>query len=145
MLTLFQLTRKYCRFRSVQPLFSLVQLSEPRSSPYPAPLLPWGLLNTPCALLAVEKPYKCEFCGRSYKQRSSLEEHKERCRTFLQSSDPGDAGEFRRHWFPTRLGSIECSGWWDPRVSRKSCPVESVFWWRQADNGPSQKQTIWEG
>ncbi|TKC49438.1 hypothetical protein EI555_016980 [Monodon monoceros] len=35
----------------------------------------------------VEKPYKCEFCGRSYKQRSSLEEHKERCRTFLQSTD----------------------------------------------------------
>ncbi|XP_031456554.1 zinc finger protein Aiolos isoform X4 [Phasianus colchicus] len=34
----------------------------------------------------VEKPYKCEFCGRSYKQRSSLEEHKERCRTYLQSS-----------------------------------------------------------
>ncbi|XP_037056602.1 zinc finger protein Aiolos isoform X3 [Peromyscus leucopus] len=39
----------------------------------------------------VEKPYKCEFCGRSYKQRSSLEEHKERCRTFLQNSDLGDA------------------------------------------------------
>ncbi|XP_065609880.1 zinc finger protein Aiolos isoform X3 [Cyrtonyx montezumae] len=34
----------------------------------------------------VEKPYKCEFCGRSYKQRSSLEEHKERCRTYLQST-----------------------------------------------------------
>uniref|UniRef100_A0A8C0L620 IKAROS family zinc finger 3 n=1 Tax=Canis lupus dingo TaxID=286419 RepID=A0A8C0L620_CANLU len=38
----------------------------------------------------VEKPYKCEFCGRSYKQRSSLEEHKERCRTFLQSTDLGE-------------------------------------------------------
>lgn len=34
----------------------------------------------------MEKPYKCEFCGRSYKQRSSLEEHKERCRTYLQST-----------------------------------------------------------
>uniref|UniRef100_A0A8C4KZI6 IKAROS family zinc finger 3 n=1 Tax=Equus asinus asinus TaxID=83772 RepID=A0A8C4KZI6_EQUAS len=40
----------------------------------------------------VEKPYKCEFCGRSYKQRSSLEEHKERCRTFLQSTDLGETG-----------------------------------------------------
>ncbi|XP_033926246.1 zinc finger protein Aiolos isoform X5 [Melopsittacus undulatus] len=34
----------------------------------------------------VEKPYKCEFCGRSYKQRSSLEEHRERCRTYLQTT-----------------------------------------------------------
>ncbi|XP_065555411.1 zinc finger protein Aiolos isoform X8 [Lathamus discolor] len=34
----------------------------------------------------VEKPYKCEFCGRSYKQRSSLEEHRERCRTYLQNA-----------------------------------------------------------
>lgn len=41
----------------------------------------------------MEKPYKCEFCGRSYKQRSSLEEHKERCRAFLQNPDLGDAGE----------------------------------------------------
>uniref|UniRef100_A0A670YLP6 IKAROS family zinc finger 3 n=1 Tax=Pseudonaja textilis TaxID=8673 RepID=A0A670YLP6_PSETE len=32
------------------------------------------------------KPFKCEFCGRSYKQRSSLEEHKERCRTYLQNA-----------------------------------------------------------
>lgn len=47
----------------------------------------------PCVFLLVEKPYKCEFCGRSYKQRSSLEEHKERCRAFLQNPDLGDAGE----------------------------------------------------
>ncbi|XP_030077201.1 zinc finger protein Aiolos isoform X2 [Microcaecilia unicolor] len=39
----------------------------------------------------VEKPYKCEFCGRSYKQRSSLEEHKERCRVFLQSAGSCEA------------------------------------------------------
>ncbi|KAJ7414360.1 DNA-binding protein Ikaros [Pitangus sulphuratus] len=43
----------------------------------------------------VEKPYKCEFCGRSYKQRSSLEEHKERCRTYLQSAGMCEAGEKR--------------------------------------------------
>ncbi|NXR06061.1 IKZF3 protein, partial [Semnornis frantzii] len=40
----------------------------------------------------VEKPYKCEFCGRSYKQRSSLEEHKERCRTYLQGAGMAEPG-----------------------------------------------------
>lgn len=33
---------------------------------------------------AVGKPHKCAYCGRSYKQRSSLEEHKERCHNYLQ-------------------------------------------------------------
>lgn len=32
---------------------------------------------------AVGKPHKCAYCGRSYKQRSSLEEHKERCHNYL--------------------------------------------------------------
>ncbi|NXU53811.1 IKZF4 protein, partial [Turnix velox] len=38
----------------------------------------------------VGKPYKCNYCGRSYKQQSTLEEHKERCHNYLQSlsSDP---------------------------------------------------------
>uniref|UniRef100_A0A673B3T4 IKAROS family zinc finger 2 n=1 Tax=Sphaeramia orbicularis TaxID=375764 RepID=A0A673B3T4_9TELE len=30
------------------------------------------------------KPHKCNYCGRSYKQRTSLEEHKERCHSYLQ-------------------------------------------------------------
>lgn len=33
---------------------------------------------------SVGKPHKCAYCGRSYKQRSSLEEHKERCHNYLQ-------------------------------------------------------------
>ena len=33
----------------------------------------------------VGKPHKCNYCGRSYKQRTSLEEHKERCHSYLQS------------------------------------------------------------
>lgn len=33
----------------------------------------------------VGKPYKCNCCGRSYKQQSTLEEHKERCHNYLQS------------------------------------------------------------
>ncbi|XP_035266379.1 zinc finger protein Helios isoform X2 [Anguilla anguilla] len=33
----------------------------------------------------VGKPHKCNYCGRSYKQRTSLEEHKERCHNYLQS------------------------------------------------------------
>ncbi|XP_035030787.1 zinc finger protein Helios isoform X2 [Hippoglossus stenolepis] len=32
----------------------------------------------------VGKPHKCNYCGRSYKQRTSLEEHKERCHSYLQ-------------------------------------------------------------
>ncbi|XP_075767871.1 zinc finger protein Aiolos isoform X8 [Pelodiscus sinensis] len=52
----------------------------------------------------VEKPYKCEFCGRSYKQRSSLEEHKERCRTYLQSTGMCEAGE-KRHNFDINYNS----------------------------------------
>nr|AAT09851.1 zinc finger protein subfamily 1A, 1 isoform 11 [Mus musculus] len=43
----------------------------------------------------VGKPHKCGYCGRSYKQRSSLEEHKERCHNYLESMGlpgmyPGD-------------------------------------------------------
>uniref|UniRef100_F7HGH3 IKAROS family zinc finger 3 n=1 Tax=Macaca mulatta TaxID=9544 RepID=F7HGH3_MACMU len=53
----------------------------------------------------VEKPYKCEFCGRSYKQRSSLEEHKERCRTFLQSTDPGDTASAEARHIKAEMGS----------------------------------------
>ncbi|XP_032880216.1 zinc finger protein Helios isoform X4 [Amblyraja radiata] len=34
----------------------------------------------------VGKPHKCNYCGRSYKQRSSLEEHKERCHNYLQNT-----------------------------------------------------------
>ncbi|XP_041438443.1 zinc finger protein Eos-like isoform X7 [Xenopus laevis] len=33
----------------------------------------------------VGKPYKCNYCGRSYKQQNTLEEHKERCHNYLQS------------------------------------------------------------
>lgn len=62
-----------------------------------------------CALIfLVEKPYKCEFCGRSYKQRSSLEEHKERCRTYLQNAGMCEAGEFiplQWFWF---FGTLQC-------------------------------------
>ncbi|CAJ1051067.1 zinc finger protein Eos-like isoform X3 [Xyrichtys novacula] len=35
----------------------------------------------------VGKPYKCSYCGRSYKQQSTLEEHRERCHSYLQSSE----------------------------------------------------------
>ncbi|KAG9349375.1 hypothetical protein JZ751_027818 [Albula glossodonta] len=38
--------------------------------------------STPTA--PVGKPHKCNYCGRSYKQRASLEEHKERCHSYLQ-------------------------------------------------------------
>uniref|UniRef100_A0A8C0E7B4 IKAROS family zinc finger 3 n=1 Tax=Balaenoptera musculus TaxID=9771 RepID=A0A8C0E7B4_BALMU len=53
----------------------------------------------------VEKPYKCEFCGRSYKQRSSLEEHKERCRTFLQSTDLAETASVEARHIKAEMGS----------------------------------------
>uniref|UniRef100_A0A8C8ZAD3 IKAROS family zinc finger 3 n=1 Tax=Prolemur simus TaxID=1328070 RepID=A0A8C8ZAD3_PROSS len=55
--------------------------------------------------MGVEKPYKCEFCGRSYKQRSSLEEHKERCRTFLPSTDLGDTASAEARHIKADMGS----------------------------------------
>ncbi|XP_053907594.1 zinc finger protein Eos isoform X2 [Cuculus canorus] len=50
----------------------------------------------------VGKPYKCNYCGRSYKQQSTLEEHKERCHSYLQSLStepqplPGQQGDEMR-------------------------------------------------
>ncbi|XP_013057534.1 zinc finger protein Aiolos isoform X7 [Anser cygnoides] len=53
----------------------------------------------------VEKPYKCEFCGRSYKQRSSLEEHKERCRTYLQNAGMCEAANVEARHIKAEMGS----------------------------------------
>ncbi|XP_075268496.1 zinc finger protein Aiolos-like isoform X2 [Opisthocomus hoazin] len=53
----------------------------------------------------VEKPYKCEFCGRSYKQRSSLEEHKERCRTYLQNAGVCEAASVEARHIKAEMGS----------------------------------------
>ena len=70
----------------------------------------------------MEKPYKCEFCGSSYKQRSSLEEHKERCRAFLQNPDLGDAGE-----------------WHSARSLAMSVNVCSSRCWRQILDGTNEQ------
>ncbi|XP_053944534.1 zinc finger protein Aiolos isoform X7 [Cuculus canorus] len=53
----------------------------------------------------VEKPYKCEFCGRSYKQRSSLEEHKERCRTYLQNTGVCETASVEARHIKAEMGS----------------------------------------
>lgn len=55
-----------------------------------------GLTSTPCSFL-VGKPHKCNYCGRSYKQRSSLEEHKERCHNYLQNVSLEAAGQVMSH------------------------------------------------
>uniref|UniRef100_A0A8C5G998 C2H2-type domain-containing protein n=1 Tax=Gouania willdenowi TaxID=441366 RepID=A0A8C5G998_GOUWI len=39
----------------------------------------------------VGKPFKCNYCGRSYKQQSTLEEHRERCHSYLQSLESQQA------------------------------------------------------
>lgn len=41
----------------------------------------------------VGKPYKCSFCGRSYKQQSTLEEHRDRCHSYVQSMDSQHASK----------------------------------------------------
>uniref|UniRef100_A0A8B9PPU5 IKAROS family zinc finger 2 n=1 Tax=Apteryx owenii TaxID=8824 RepID=A0A8B9PPU5_APTOW len=51
-------------------------------------------------LSAVGKPHKCNYCGRSYKQRSSLEEHKERCHNYLQNVSMEAAGQVMSHHVP---------------------------------------------
>ncbi|NXH08227.1 IKZF2 protein, partial [Loxia leucoptera] len=48
----------------------------------------------------VGKPHKCNYCGRSYKQRSSLEEHKERCHNYLQNVSLEAAGQVMSHHVP---------------------------------------------
>ncbi|XP_076119880.1 zinc finger protein Helios isoform X4 [Alosa pseudoharengus] len=55
-----------------------------------------GSNDTANRLPNVGKPHKCNYCGRSYKQRTSLEEHKERCHNYLQSvgMDTSNAGQY---------------------------------------------------
>ncbi|NXI28090.1 IKZF4 protein, partial [Sterrhoptilus dennistouni] len=53
--------------------------------PYPRPqILIFPCFFSPVSSPTVGKPYKCSSCGRSYKQQSSLEEHRERCHSFLR-------------------------------------------------------------
>eukprot|EP00066_Takifugu_rubripes_P022817 XP_011612083.1 PREDICTED: LOW QUALITY PROTEIN: zinc finger protein Eos-like [Takifugu rubripes] len=39
----------------------------------------------------IGKPFKCSYCGRSYKQQSTLEEHQDRCHSYLQSLESQQA------------------------------------------------------
>ncbi|NWV28338.1 IKZF2 protein, partial [Origma solitaria] len=54
----------------------------------------------PSAADSENKPHKCNYCGRSYKQRSSLEEHKERCHNYLQNVSLEAAGQVMSHHVP---------------------------------------------
>lgn len=57
-----------------------LQVQGGRSYPHAA-----SSLSSTVSSPTVGKPYKCNYCGRSYKQQSTLEEHKERCHNYLQS------------------------------------------------------------
>ncbi|CAG06770.1 unnamed protein product, partial [Tetraodon nigroviridis] len=46
---------------------------------------------TPVSSPTIGKPFKCSYCGRSYKQQSTLEEHQDRCHSYLQSLEPQQA------------------------------------------------------
>ncbi|NXA39168.1 IKZF2 protein, partial [Eudromia elegans] len=76
------------------------------------PALPACSLARPCSSGACREncrppvpggpgsPHKCNYCGRSYKQRSSLEEHKERCHNYLQNVSMEAAGQVMSHHVP---------------------------------------------
>ncbi|KAJ7402936.1 Zinc finger protein Helios [Pitangus sulphuratus] len=61
-------------------------------------VLAWDLDSA--VALQLGKPHKCNYCGRSYKQRSSLEEHKERCHNYLQNVSMEAAGQVMSHHVP---------------------------------------------
>lgn len=71
----------------------------------------WVILHlntyfTTLSYLLVGKPHKCNYCGRSYKQRTSLEEHKERCHNYLQSvgmDSASNPGPYPGEWLMTSL------------------------------------------
>ncbi|XP_055512727.1 zinc finger protein Aiolos-like isoform X1 [Leucoraja erinacea] len=57
---------------------------------------------------SIDKPYKCSFCGRSYKQCSSLEEHKDRCHSYLQGMGlctPAETEEIHHRNLKAEMGS----------------------------------------
>lgn len=101
-------------------------------SHYPEGQYVIGVLNS-IVFSAVGKPHKCGYCGRSYKQRSSLEEHKERCHNYLESMGlpgtmyPGKHGGSLLSWTPPLpapgSGGGSVAGFW-PRCPRGAfCPV----------------------
>lgn len=78
-----------------------------------------GVLNS-IVFSAVGKPHKCGYCGRSYKQRSSLEEHKERCHNYLQSMGlPGTLYPGKR-WLTLPARSEE-----GPRAHSAGCTTQA--------------------
>lgn len=46
---------------------------------------------SPVSSPTIGKPFKCSYCGRSYKQQSTLEEHQDRCHSYLQSLESQQA------------------------------------------------------
>ncbi|KFV96776.1 Zinc finger protein Helios [Fulmarus glacialis] len=65
---------------------------------FPKSPLPYSLQGL--SPFKMGKPHKCNYCGRSYKQRSSLEEHKERCHNYLQNVSMEAAGQVMSHHVP---------------------------------------------
>ncbi|NWI35323.1 IKZF4 protein, partial [Picathartes gymnocephalus] len=109
----------HLRTHSDAPQVQLVQgdIPDPKSQfpnfhvPFPDPdfhvLFPLFPVSSP----VVGKPHKCSSCGRSYKQQSSLEEHRERCHSFLRSlpaENAAHAGQVREN--PGKIPNSEPPG-----------------------------------
>ncbi|KFW06686.1 Zinc finger protein Helios [Eurypyga helias] len=93
-----------CRRRDALTGHLRTHSGEPALSSLPFPLLFSFAITTQVEqvvkITLLGKPHKCNYCGRSYKQRSSLEEHKERCHNYLQNVSMEAAGQVMSHHVP---------------------------------------------
>ncbi|NXP78701.1 IKZF2 protein, partial [Ramphastos sulfuratus] len=95
-----------CRRRDALTGHLRTHSGEPALQSIPMLLVPllystaYYLLRFTLPLCNMGKPHKCNYCGRSYKQRSSLEEHKERCHNYLQNVSMEAAGQVMSHHVP---------------------------------------------
>ncbi|NWI21149.1 IKZF2 protein, partial [Crypturellus soui] len=93
-----------CRRRDALTGHLRTHSGEPALLPAHSFLFPLPLPSEVCWETAARSrwpwPHKCNYCGRSYKQRSSLEEHKERCHNYLQNVSMEAAGQVMSHHVP---------------------------------------------
>ncbi|KFQ00165.1 Zinc finger protein Helios [Haliaeetus albicilla] len=87
----------HLRTHSVPTHIQIVQRHCREEAPFQSHL---SCIHCRASLFKMGKPHKCNYCGRSYKQRSSLEEHKERCHNYLQNVSMEAAGQVMSHHVP---------------------------------------------
>ena len=93
-----------------------------------------------------EKPFRCEFCGRPFSDKSNLNSHKRRKHNYMTTSFIGIQRVPVRKMYPGRLHNSSA------RIARKNAPSKresNVFSkrheWQEVPNQPSEAQSIEEG